>query len=150
MGKALDSEVATAELCSRLANLVAGTPARWGKMNAHQMMVHLTDSFRAVHGERPAGSVSNWFSSGPMRWVALHTPVKWPAGSPTMPELAQDGGGTPPADWSNDMAALAELIRGVPHRTSYTAHPFFGKMTLQEWRIWAYRHCDHHFRQFGI
>jgi hypothetical protein len=28
-------------------------------------------------------------------------------------------------------------------------HPIFGRMTLDEWMRWGYRHCDHHFRQFG-
>ncbi|HVG42870.1 MAG TPA: DUF1569 domain-containing protein, partial [Chitinophagaceae bacterium] len=29
-------------------------------------------------------------------------------------------------------------------------HPFFGKLTADEWANLAYRHLDHHLRQFGV
>jgi hypothetical protein len=29
------------------------------------------------------------------------------------------------------------------------AHPFFGKITPDEWAILSYKHLDHHLRQFG-
>jgi hypothetical protein len=30
-----------------------------------------------------------------------------------------------------------------------TIHPFFGKMSSQEWAMFAYKHLDHHLTQFG-
>ncbi len=29
-------------------------------------------------------------------------------------------------------------------------HPFFGKMSGNEWAVLAYKHLDHHLRQFGV
>jgi hypothetical protein len=29
-------------------------------------------------------------------------------------------------------------------------HPFFGKMTMEEWDALQYKHLDHHLRQFGV
>jgi hypothetical protein len=29
-------------------------------------------------------------------------------------------------------------------------HPVFQKMSAAEWGRWAYRHVDHHARQFGL
>ncbi len=29
-------------------------------------------------------------------------------------------------------------------------HPFFGKLTPEEWAILMYKHIDHHLRQFGV
>ena len=138
------------EFCRRLAKLEASAAARWGKMNAHQMVCHLLDSFRAVSGERFVSQKINWFSRNVMRWGALHTPVPWPKGAPTRPEIAQDGGGTPPLDWASDVAALSARLRTFPAQTKFGPHPIFGEMQLAEWQIWAYRHCDHHFRQFGV
>ncbi|MDQ6610442.1 MAG: DUF1569 domain-containing protein, partial [Bacteroidota bacterium] len=31
-----------------------------------------------------------------------------------------------------------------------SVHPFFGKMSSQEWALLAYRHMDHHLKQFGV
>jgi hypothetical protein len=30
------------------------------------------------------------------------------------------------------------------------AHGVFGRMTLEDWQRWAYKHADHHLRQFGV
>jgi hypothetical protein len=30
------------------------------------------------------------------------------------------------------------------------AHGLFGTMSLRDWQRWAYRHTDHHLRQFGL
>jgi hypothetical protein len=29
-------------------------------------------------------------------------------------------------------------------------HPFFGKLTIDEWGLLNYKHFDHHLRQFGV
>lgn len=31
-----------------------------------------------------------------------------------------------------------------------SVHPFFGKMSAQEWAVLGYRHMDHHLKQFGV
>jgi hypothetical protein len=30
------------------------------------------------------------------------------------------------------------------------AHRVFGLMTVADWQRWAYKHADHHLRQFGL
>ena len=150
MGKMLDSSQMAEEFCARVARLREDQPARWGRMSAGQMVRHLLDSFQAVSGERYVSPKMNWFSRYVMRWGALHTPIPWPKGVPTRPEIAQDHLGSTPGEWSSDVAALAERLRTFPRQTRFDSHPIFGEMELAEWRIWAYRHCDHHFRQFGI
>ena len=29
-------------------------------------------------------------------------------------------------------------------------HPVWGAMSLDDWHAWAYKHHDHHLRQFGL
>jgi hypothetical protein len=29
-------------------------------------------------------------------------------------------------------------------------HGFFGTMSVTDWQRWAYKHTDHHLRQFGL
>jgi hypothetical protein len=38
---------------------------------------------------------------------------------------------------------------GGPKKCTVHPHPFFGKMTPTEWATMAYKHMDHHLRQFG-
>ena len=37
-----------------------------------------------------------------------------------------------------------------PADTLEPAHGFFGIMSLADWHRWAYKHTDHHLRQFGL
>jgi len=119
-------------------------------MTAHQMVCHLVDTFRVVHGEKAVSSVVNLFGRTVMKWGALHTPIPWPHGVPTRPEIEQGIGGTPPVDWAADCAELRRRILEFPAQTRFEQHPMMGRLKLHEWRIWGFRHVDHHFRQFGV
>lgn len=114
------------------------------------MVCHLNDSFRAMVGERPSKSVSNPFSRSVVKWVALHTPMSWPKGVPTVPEADQFGGGTPPLEWNRDLGELRVWIETFSSYERFAEHPFFGPLSKPQFMIWAFRHVDHHFRQFGL
>jgi len=139
-----------AQCFERLARIDPVKPPKWGKMNAHQMVCHLNDSFRAVMGEKFVSPASNLFTKTLMKWGALYSPVKWPRGVATRPEIEQGRGGTPPEDWARDCSELRDLMQRFPKLKDFGDHPFFGKLTYRDWMIWGYRHVDHHFRQFGV
>jgi hypothetical protein len=119
-------------------------------MTVHQMVCHLNDSFLVGMGEKFASPAANLFTRTVMKWGALRTPVRWPQGTATRPEIEQGRGGTPPADWENDCAQLRALMARFAERESFGEHPFFGNMSRRDWMVWGYRHVDHHFRQFGV
>ena len=145
------AEPAVVALClRRIGRLKPDAPAKWGRMNAHQMVCHLSDSFRVGLGERPAGSMANPVTRTLVKWVALNTSISWPHGAKTMPEVEQGRGGTPPAEWSHDVTELQTLIDRFAKSKTFGVHPFFGKMSERHWLIWGYRHTDHHLRQFGV
>jgi hypothetical protein len=139
-----------ASCCERVGRVEPCSVPRWGRMNAHQMVCHLNDSFRVATGEKYASPATNLLQRTLVKWIALHTPVKWPPGVPTRPELQQGQGGTPPSDWERDSADLRRLIVAFADRTEFAAHPIFGTMSRPDWMIWGYRHVDHHLRQFGV
>jgi hypothetical protein len=136
--------------CERIARIAPRTPPKWGRMSAHQMICHLNDSFRVATGEKYASPATNLFYRSVIKWIALHTPVTWPRGTPTRPEVEQGRGGTPPGDWECDRAELVALVRAFADRTTFAVHPIFGEMSRSDWMIWGYRHTDHHLRQFGL
>jgi hypothetical protein len=155
MSTFLDSQARTG-ICQRIERLTPQAQRQWGKMTSHQMVCHLNDAFRMVSGEGTAPrSASNPFTRTFVRWVALHTSLPWPHGIKTVPEADQMIGGTPPTEWDRDRGALVGYVtafgsgrNGKPGLAE--PHPIFGPLSEPEWMIWAYRHCDHHLRQFGL
>jgi hypothetical protein len=136
--------------CDRIARLDPSAKPKWGRMTARQMVCHLNDSFRVGTGEKYASPATNPFTRTVIKWVALHTAVPWPKNMPTRPEVEQGRGGTPPSDWAHDCAELCASIHAFADRHTFGVHPIFGKMSQRDWHVWAYRHADHHLRQFGV
>jgi hypothetical protein len=141
---------AVAQCCARLDRIDPLAERRWGRMTVHQMICHLNDSFKVAAGRRQVSRAAAPIPRSVIKWLALRTPLPWSHNLPTRPEIAQGRGGTPPVDWEKDRRELRDLIAAFPSRREFGSHPIFGPMTWDDWQIWAYRHTDHHFRQFGI
>lgn len=138
------------QLVSRLERLDAEAPGRWGRMDVGQMICHLADAFRWGLGERTGTEIRLPVPAWVARFVALRLPLPWPRGAPTMPEMDQRVRGTPPGDFQQDRAELVELLRRFAALESgWPRHPLFGAMSRDDWGRWAWRHTDHHLRQFG-
>jgi hypothetical protein len=117
------------------------------------MLCHLSDSFEAALGERYASSATGLLQRTLIKRIALYTPVRWPKGVPTRPEVEQGRGGTPPVDFELDRLRLVKSIErftATPGPPESVSHPAFGPMTRREWMRWGYLHTDHHLRQFGV
>jgi hypothetical protein len=150
--KSLLHESDRSELFERFDRLRPDTVRRWGSMSPGGMLCHLTDSFRGVLGDRPIRDVSTLLGRTAMRWVALSTPIPWPRNVQTAREVDQNRDGTPPGEFEADRARLLELSEEFVRRLDPETmrHPIFGKLSAAEWGRWAYRHMDHHARQFGL
>jgi hypothetical protein len=150
--KTLARESAKAELVGRLRNLRSDAPARWGRMSARQMVCHLADCFRMATGEKPVSPATSFAHQTIVKWTALYLPVPWPPGIITRPEVDQELGGTCPADFADDIAAVEaqiQLVTTLGAHFDWPAHPIFGRMSRSAWLRWGYLHVDHHLRQFG-
>ena len=133
-------------------------------MTAAQMIMHLSDAFLGLLGERkpPDGLLKP--SSGPPRsrsrtgqliakWYAVYSPFPWPRGFRTRPEIDAEKGGTKPGDFAADVAALEALaarFADPSNASKRKPHFAFGTMNEAEWCRWGWRHMDHHLRQFGV
>lgn len=137
----------------RIASLQPSNRARWGKMNAGQMLCHLTDSFLLPLGEKEVALIP---MSPPQRAVmkfgALYVPLRWPRDLQSTPEVTQGLGGTPPEEFEADRTRLIRTVeRFCDPRNGLEGrqHPFFASLTRIQWLRWGYLHADHHLRQFG-
>jgi hypothetical protein len=150
--KTLARERDKAELLRRLKDLRPDSAPRWGRMSAHQMVCHLCDAYRMAAGEKFVSPCTGLARRTILKWVALHAPIAWPPGIPTMAEIDQERGGTRPVEFSadvKDLEALLDRISGHLAGVDRRVHPFFGRMSRSAWLRWAYLHMDHHLRQFG-
>lgn len=136
-------------LKKRVMKLRPETARQWGKMDATRMQVHLIAGFKMGLGTlkvAPKKSpLANWFG----RWLVIHSPMPWPKGAPTVDELKD----LPSADFEAEQAELLGLIDTVGargHSDGWPPHPIFGELSTKDWGVLAWRHADHHLRQFGV
>jgi hypothetical protein len=121
-------------------------------MSAHQMVCHLCDSFRMLTGEKKVSTANRVMQRTVVKWIALYSPLRWPPGIQTTPEVDQEREGTRPVEFAADLAqvqALVEYITADPSTCDGKLHPYFGRLSRAAWLRWGYLHTDHHLRQFG-
>ena len=139
--------VARQQLLDRLDRLTPTAAPRWGRMTAPQMVSHLIESYRFGAGEL---TLPLWFVPFRpiVRWFALYV-IPFPKDAPAAPQLLA----RIPDRWEGDVAALRERIARFtppPPHVPRPPHPIFGVMRDADLGVLAYKHTDHHFRQFGV
>lgn len=140
-----------ASLRQRLQALRPDTPRRWGTLTAHEMLCHVADAADAVldpDAKRPEVGAKPI-----LKWIALRSGLPWPKGFQAPTRIDQRKGGTPPVEFEADrrraLDGLARLAAAPDHVWPRT-HMVFGTMEPTDWFRWAFRHTDHHLRQFGL
>lgn len=106
-----------------------------------------------VLGERPRQVAVRSRSRRLIKGVALWSAIRWPHGWPTNPQHNPMVDGTRPSDFESDLARVVAGLRRIASAESgrlEPVHGFFGNMSARDWQRWAYRHTDHHLRQFGL
>lgn len=137
-----------ARLMARLGALTSGSQPRWGKFTVAGMLCHLRESARMASGELPVPDVGKKaFQVFPLKHLILHV-LPFPKGAPTAPLLLAAS----PEEFEEAMRQLTQALDSFLHEDLRPAprHPLFGPLTRKEWGTLAYKHIDHHLRQFGV
>ena len=139
-------------LIQRLSALQPDSRRRWGTLTPHEMLCHLGDAAAMVLGVRPRPAPVRSRRRAIVKWLGLWAPVPWPHGWPTNPSQDPKAGGTKPSEFARDLARAIEGIEGIAdgRNVREPLHGLFGTMSVRDWQRWAYRHTDHHLRQFGL
>lgn len=138
------------ELVARISALSANNTAQWGKMNVYQMARHCTMWDEWVLGKNNPVYKRDLLGLIFGR-LALKANVKndkpLGKGTPTSADLVikeKDG------DLEQQKKQWMECVAAYAHYSNPAfIHDFFGKMTIEQIGIFAYKHADHHLRQFG-
>lgn len=138
------------EVLQRLAALRADSPAQWGKMNAGQMLAHCREAFKVPLSTQPMPRMFLGILMGWMMKSQLYNDSPWKKNLPTAPNfIIRDQ-----RDFSNEKRELTEMIKRFytagPGGITHYPHPFFGKLTPEQWGKSMYKHLDHHLAQFGV
>jgi hypothetical protein len=136
-------------LVARLERLQPETLRRWGTMTAGEMLCHLGD---ANTGVLDPGVGARERRPRPMlKWLALVSPLHWPHGLVTPKVVDPKAGGTRPGEFNRDRVRAIGTLRMISTASTMSpTHSRFGPMTLRDWQRWAWKHTDHHLRQFGV
>lgn len=148
MKSILDSSVRN-ELVTRINSLTSGHQAHWGKMNAYQMVKHCALCDDMYHGElKMKRAFIGRLIGPPILRRILKDDSPFSKNRPTGPALITAG-------QSGDFDAekkewIKRLDRYDNFHPNNFVHPFFGPMTREQIGLLAYKHADHHLRQFGV
>jgi hypothetical protein len=139
-------------LLHRLDHLQPSDARRWGRMNAHQAVCHLSDSLKAVLGDRPLAPQPLTLKRRIVRFIGFTLPFPWPkAKVRTSAELDPLKQGTPPGIFEADVGELRELLGRVRRSRGLGVprHYAWGELKPAVLGRYVFRHVDHHLRQFG-
>lgn len=135
------------ELVSRISSVSAQNEAKWGKMDAFQMVKHCTLSEEMMLGQMKIKRVLIGRLIGKMILKkVLKDDAPFGKNSPTSPKLktTHESG-----DIEQQKKEWIDRVGQYSGFDSGFVHPFFGPMTREQIGRFAYKHADHHLRQFG-
>jgi oxepin-CoA hydrolase/3-oxo-5,6-dehydrosuberyl-CoA semialdehyde dehydrogenase len=126
---------------------------KWGKMNAQQMVEHVSGFFK-VSTEKIHFPLTTPLEHLPKykEFLLSDKEFRENTKAPVLPEEAL------PLHYSSMKEAMVELKKSVDDFFDFfkgdasktTLHPAFGKLNFDEWVQLHHKHVIHHLKQFGL
>jgi len=128
-------------------------PARWGKMNAQQMVEHVAGFFRISTNKlqfpfvTPLGQLPKFRA-----FLLSEKEFRENTKAPVLPDEPF------PVRFATIDESVADLEKQVQYFFEYfsndaekkTLHPVFGELNFEEWVQLHHKHVRHHLKQFGV
>lgn len=136
-----------------LSSLQSEQKGKWGKMNAQQMVEHMSYSFRVASGRHPEKLVYNSeITQKGYNFIMTEKPFRENTPNqllPDEPDVMKN---------KNMIDAIAELQTEIDYFFKVylvnselrTINPFFGNLNFEEQVQLLHKHATHHARQFGL
>lgn len=140
----------TEEILQRIDKLSVYSQPKWGKMDVAQMLAHCS-AFQdiAIGNSFPPRSLLGRFI-GRIAKPVFYNDKPLPTNMSTIPTLII----TDKRNFEIERGKLIQKIKTFqkngPENCTIHPHPFFGKLTPEQWGKGIFKHLDHHLQQFDV
>ena len=147
--KSLFNPTVNKEMIDRILKMNPEKKPIWGKMSAAQMIAHSQAPFKVAFEELKLKRGILGILFGGIAKKKILGPEPFGKNLPTDNNFKIIG----QPDFEKEKNKLVDYVQRFAKTGSdgitNEAHPFFGKLKLEEWDTLLYKHLDHHLRQFG-
>jgi Protein of unknown function (DUF1569) len=134
-------------IIARINKLTPQSKAQWGKMNVGQMLAHCQVPIGVGLGTNKISRsfVGILFGSLAKKMLSNDKPFKHHL--PTDRNFVMKD----EKDFEKEKQGLLTMVNNFSETNIIDQpHPFFGKLTKEEWSKGTWKHLDHHLQQFGV
>ncbi|WP_066069682.1 DUF1569 domain-containing protein [Neobacillus soli] len=140
----------TAEILKRIDKLSPNSQPQWGKMDVAQMLAHCS-AFQDI-------AMGNSFP--PRSWLGIivgrfakqivYNEKTLPRNMSTIPTILIADNREFEIEKEKLKQKIITFQNNGPEKCTTHPHPFFGKLTSEQWGKGIYKHLDHHLKQFEV
>ena len=135
------------DIFERINKLTPQTKQQWGKMDVAQMLAHLQMPIGVAEGTHKLSRSLIGRILGPFARKMLYNDKPFQRNLPTDRTFIMKE----PKNFEKEKQQLIEMINLFTEVNIVdTPHPFFGKLTKEQWSKGSWKHLDHHLKQFGV
>lgn len=150
MKKNLLHQAVADAIVRRVQKLHADNTPLWGRMNATEMLLHcnrINEQLLTAPPLKKGTKLRQYIG----RWLFLYLSPSFPKNART-PRRNETKGQIDSAAFAEQQQKFTELIQRFPNHPSpiQLPHPYFGDLNTKQWGLAAYKHVDHHLKQFGV
>ena len=138
------------EIISRINKLGSNTQPQWGKMNVAQMLTHTHRTLQSATGELKLKRTLIGMLFGSIAKKKLLSDEPWKHGMPTDKHFVVADRQNFDQEKNAVLTTVQRFVQAGPSGVAKDAHPFFGKLTAEEWGRLMWTHLNHHLNQFGV
>jgi hypothetical protein len=138
------------EVLDRIGHLHSESEQLWGKMSAAQMLAHCTATLEVATAQKFPPRMIIGFVLGSVFKPAFINNKPFRKNMFTDPSFVIKGKRNFVFERTRLISIIGQFYAGGADKCTTHPHPFFGKLTPQEWATGMYKHLDHHLKQYGV
>jgi hypothetical protein len=135
------------DIIARINKLTPQSQRQWGKMDVAQMLAHCQMPLGVAVGKHKLKGSFFIKLIGPLFKKKLFNDQPFTHDLPTDKSFKI----IDVRDFEKEKQNLIQMINDFSEANmSDEPHPFFGKLTKEQWSKGTWKHLDHHLQQFGV
>jgi hypothetical protein len=135
------------DIIARINKLTPQSNAQWGKMNVGQMLAHCQVPIGVGLGTNKISRSFIGILFGSFAKKMLYNDKPFKHHLPTDRTFVMKD----EKDFEKEKLGLLTMVNTFSENNLIDQpHPFFGKLTKEQWSKGTWKHLDHHLQQFGV